>query len=74
MVTVAKALGNGMPVGACWATAEVAAAFGPGDHASTFGGQPLAMAAARATLAVMEEEDVCARARRGGGRPGHRPG
>ncbi len=66
VVTVAKALGNGMPVGACWATAEVAAAFGPGDHASTFGGQPLAMAAARATLAVMEEEDVCARARRAG--------
>ena len=60
VVTMAKALGNGMPVGACWATAEVAAAFGPGDHGSTFGGQPLAMAAARATLAVMEEEDVCA--------------
>jgi predicted acetylornithine/succinylornithine family transaminase len=66
VVTMAKALGNGMPVGACWATAEVAAAFGPGDHASTFGGQPLAMAAARATLAVMEEEDVCARAQRAG--------
>jgi predicted acetylornithine/succinylornithine family transaminase len=66
VVTVAKALGNGMPVGACWATAEVAAAFGPGDHGSTFGGQPLAMAAARATLAVMEEEDVCGRAARAG--------
>ncbi len=63
VVTVAKALGNGMPVGACWARAEVAAAFVPGDHASTFGGQPLAMAAARATLAVMEAEDVPARAR-----------
>jgi len=70
VVTMAKALGNGMPVGACWATAEVAAAFGPGDHATTFGGQPLAMAAARATLAVMEEEDVPARARRAGGRLG----
>ncbi len=68
VVTVAKALGNGMPVGACWARAEVAAAFGPGDHASTFGGQPLAMAAARATMAVMESEDVCLRARRAGGR------
>ncbi|HEY6425611.1 MAG TPA: aminotransferase class III-fold pyridoxal phosphate-dependent enzyme, partial [Acidimicrobiales bacterium] len=45
VVTMAKALGNGMPVGACWARAEVAAAFGPGDHGSTFGGQPLAMAA-----------------------------
>ncbi len=66
VVTMAKALGNGMPVGACWATAEVAAAFGPGDHATTFGGQPLAMAAARATLSVMEDEDVCGRARQAG--------
>ncbi len=62
VVTMAKALGNGMPVGACWARAEVAAAFHPGDHGSTFGGQPLAMSAARATLAVMEAEDVPARA------------
>src|SRR5580698_4806220 len=66
VVTMAKALGNGMPVGACWARAEVAAAFGPGDHGSTFGGQPLALAAARATLAVMEAEDVCGRARQSG--------
>ena len=41
---------------------EVAAAFEPGDHATTFGGQPLAAAAARAVLAVMEREDVPARA------------
>jgi acetylornithine/succinyldiaminopimelate/putrescine aminotransferase len=68
IVTMAKALGNGMPVGACWARAEVAAAFGPGDHGSTFGGQPLALAAAKATLAVMEAEDVCGRARRAGAR------
>ncbi len=68
VVTIAKALGNGMPVGACWARAEVAAAFGPGDHGSTFGGQPLAMAAAKATLAVMEAEDVCGRALRAGAR------
>ncbi|HEY3844689.1 MAG TPA: acetylornithine transaminase [Acidimicrobiales bacterium] len=68
VVTMAKALGNGMPVGACWARAEVAAAFGPGDHGSTFGGQPLALAAARATLAVMEAEDVCGRAQRAGAR------
>ncbi len=66
VVTMAKALGNGMPIGACWATAEVASAFGPGDHATTFGGQPLAMAAARATLEVMEREDVPARARLAG--------
>ena len=65
---MAKALGNGMPVGACWARAEVAAAFRPGDHGSTFGGQPLAMAAARATLAVMEAEDVRRRARVSGER------
>ncbi|HXR54873.1 MAG TPA: acetylornithine transaminase [Acidimicrobiales bacterium] len=68
IVTMAKALGNGMPVGACWARAEVAAAFGPGDHGSTFGGQPLALSAVKATLAVMEAEDVCGRARRAGAR------
>jgi len=66
VVTMAKALGNGVPVGACWARAEVAAAFGPGDHGSTFGGQPLAMAAARATLRTMESLDVPARAERAG--------
>ena len=58
VVTMAKALGNGMPIGACWAKAEVAAAFRPGDHATTFGGQPLATAAARAVLATMEEMDA----------------
>jgi acetylornithine/N-succinyldiaminopimelate aminotransferase len=68
VVTIAKALGNGMPIGACWARDEVADAFVPGDHGSTFGGQPLAAAAARATLEVMEHEDVPARARRAGER------
>ncbi|HEX2118002.1 MAG TPA: acetylornithine transaminase [Acidimicrobiales bacterium] len=68
VVTLAKALGNGMPIGACWARTEVALAFVPGDHGSTFGGQPLATAAARATLAVMEAEDVPARAARAGAR------
>ena len=58
VVTMAKALGNGVPIGACWARAEVADAFVPGDHATTFGGQPLAAAAARAVLAIMEREDV----------------
>ncbi len=62
VVTMAKALGNGMPIGACWAADDVAGAFQPGDHATTFGGQPLATAAARATLAVMEAEDVPGRA------------
>ncbi|MGH9128409.1 MAG: acetylornithine transaminase [Acidimicrobiales bacterium] len=68
IVTVAKALGNGMPIGACWARSEVAGAFRPGDHGSTFGGQPLAAAAARATLAVMEAEDAPARAQGAGAR------
>jgi acetylornithine/succinyldiaminopimelate/putrescine aminotransferase len=66
VVTMAKALGNGMPIGACWARHDVAEAFGPGDHATTFGGQPLAAAAARAVLAVMEAEDVPTRARAAG--------
>jgi len=63
VVTMAKALGNGMPIGACWARAEVADAFKPGDHATTYGGQPLATAAAKATLQVLEEIDAPARAR-----------
>ena len=68
VVTMAKALGNGVPIGACWAKADVAAAFEPGDHATTFGGQPLAAAAARAVLEVMEAEDVPARAAAAGAR------
>ena len=68
VVTVAKALGNGVPIGACWARSDVAAVFRPGDHATTFGGQPLATAAARAVLAVMQQEDVPARAARAGAR------
>jgi acetylornithine/N-succinyldiaminopimelate aminotransferase len=66
VVTVAKALGNGMPIGACWAREEVADAFVPGDHGTTFGGQPLAASAARAVLAVMEAEDVPTRAETSG--------
>jgi predicted acetylornithine/succinylornithine family transaminase len=58
VVTIAKALGNGMPVGACWAKADVAAAFEPGDHATTFGGQPLALSAAKAVLATMQDVDA----------------
>jgi len=68
VVTMAKALGNGMPVGACWARRPVAEAFRPGDHGSTFGGQPLAMAAVAATLQVMEDEHVPERAERAGAR------
>ena len=62
VVTAAKALGNGVPIGACWARSEIAASFRPGEHGSTFGGQPLAAAAARATLEVMEELDAPAHA------------
>jgi acetylornithine/N-succinyldiaminopimelate aminotransferase len=68
VVTMAKALGNGVPIGACWAKAEVAAAFEPGDHATTFGGQPLATAAARAVLGEMERLDVPALATAAGER------
>ncbi len=68
VVTVAKALGNGMPIGACWARADVASAFVPGDHGTTFGGQPLAASAARAVLAVMEAEDAPGRAAAAGAR------
>lgn len=68
VMTMAKALGNGMPIGACWARAEIAAAFEPGDHGTTYGGQPLASAAAAAVLEVMEREDAPARAERAGAR------
>ncbi len=68
VVTMAKALGNGVPIGACWARGEVAASMRPGDHGSTFGGQPLAAAAARAVLAVMAEIDAPARAAAAGQR------
>jgi acetylornithine/N-succinyldiaminopimelate aminotransferase len=68
IVTLAKALGNGVPIGACWARREVAAAFRVGDHASTFGGQPLAARAALTVLEVMEDEDAPARAERAGQR------
>jgi acetylornithine/succinyldiaminopimelate/putrescine aminotransferase len=68
VVTMAKALGNGVPIGACWARAELAELFSPGDHGSTFGGQPFATAAARATLAEMEAIDAPGLAARQGGR------
>jgi acetylornithine/N-succinyldiaminopimelate aminotransferase len=68
IVTLAKALGNGVPIGACWARRDVAAAFVPGDHGTTFGGQPLAASAARATLRVLERLDAPALAARAGAR------
>jgi predicted acetylornithine/succinylornithine family transaminase len=66
IVTMAKALGNGVPIGACWARADVAGAFAAGDHATTFGGQPLAVRAALAVLDVMEAESVPERAAKAG--------
>ncbi|HEX2273418.1 MAG TPA: acetylornithine transaminase [Acidimicrobiales bacterium] len=68
VLTLAKALGNGVPIGACWARSDVASAFVPSDHATTFGGQPLATSAARAVLQVLETQDVPARAARAGER------
>ena len=62
VVCLAKALGNGVPIGALWARADVAGAFKPGDHGSTYSGQPLATAAARKVLEIMQREDLPARA------------
>ena len=53
IMTLAKALGNGLPIGAMLTTDKVAAFFGPGSHASTFGGNPVAAAAAVQTLKIM---------------------
>jgi len=61
IVTLAKALGNGLPIGACIARDEVADAFGPGDHATTFGGGPVVCAAALAVLDVIEKEGLVQR-------------
>lgn len=57
-VTLAKALGGGVPIGALLARDEVAAAFTPGTHASTFGGNPLACAAALAVVETMKAEGI----------------
>ena len=62
IVTLAKGLAGGVPIGAFMATDEVAAAFSPGDHGSTFGGNPLACAAALAVLNVIEKENLMANA------------
>ena len=62
IVTLAKGLAGGVPIGAFMATEKVAAAFAPGDHGSTFGGNPLACAAALAVLEVLEKENLSANA------------
>lgn len=53
VVMLAKAMGNGMPIGALWARKEIANVFKPGDHGSTYSGTALATAAARATMQMM---------------------
>ncbi|WP_031335636.1 aspartate aminotransferase family protein [Rhodopseudomonas sp. B29] len=53
LMSLAKALGGGFPIGACLASAEAAAGMAPGSHGSTFGGNPLAIAAGNAVLDVM---------------------
>ncbi|MFP4276023.1 MAG: aspartate aminotransferase family protein [Wenzhouxiangella sp.] len=68
VVTVAKALGNGVPIGACLAREPVAALLPPGSHGTTFGGNPLACRVALEVLAIMEQDDILGRARRAGGR------
>ena len=68
VVTLAKGLAGGLPIGVCIATEETAGAFGPGDHASTFGGGPIPCAAALAVLDVIEEEGLLERARSTGER------
>lgn len=66
VLTTAKGLGNGVPIGACLARGKAAAVFGPGNHGSTFGGNPLACAAANAVLQTIEDEHLCEHAARMG--------
>jgi len=58
VVTLAKGLGNGVPIGVCLAAGVAATLFKPGSHGSTFGGNPLACAAGLETLAIIEEEGL----------------
>ena len=61
VMTLAKGLGNGMPIGACLASGEAAELFGPGSHGSTFGGNPLACATALTVVKTMREENIPAK-------------
>jgi acetylornithine aminotransferase len=62
VTTLAKGLGSGVPIGACLTAGKAAGLFGPGNHGSTFGGNPLACAAALTTLATIEQDGLMARA------------
>jgi len=66
IVTIAKGLGGGVPIGAFIASEKIAAAFHSGDHGSTFGGNPLASAAANAVLAEIEQGGLLANAQQTG--------
>ncbi|MHB0982177.1 MAG: acetylornithine transaminase [Thiobacillus sp.] len=63
VIALAKGLGSGMPIGACLARGAAADVFKPGNHGSTFGGNPLACAAALATLDAIEDEKLLDNAR-----------
>ena len=62
VVTTAKGLGNGVPIGACLAGGAAATLFQPGNHGSTFGGNPLATAAARAVVSTIDQQQLAANA------------
>ncbi len=62
VMTLAKGLGSGVPVGACLAAGKAAGTFHPGSHGSTFGGNPLASTAALTTLEIMEQDKLLAHA------------
>jgi len=62
VMTLAKGLGGGVPIGACLAAGKAAGVFKPGNHGSTFGGNPLACVAALTTLDVIEQDGLMARA------------
>ena len=66
VVSLAKGLGSGVPVGACMVSGRASGLFGPGNHGSTFGGNPLAMRAAKTTIDVLEREQLLANAERMG--------
>jgi acetylornithine aminotransferase len=62
VMALAKGLGSGVPIGACLAKGIAAEVFKPGNHGSTFGGNPLACTAALATLEAVEEQNLCQQA------------
>ncbi len=68
VMTLAKGLANGFPIGAVLAAGDLAASLGPGTHGSTFGGNPLACSAALATLNILEAEDLPRKAASAGDR------